>query len=58
MSQTDLGRALKVSTHQIQRYEAGVNSVGAGLLYCIARVLNVEIGFFFDGIGLDEAPEN
>ena len=45
----DLGDALEVSTQQVQKYEAGDNRISAGQLYILARVLGVELAFFFDG---------
>src|SRR5438067_7846803 len=49
MSQTDLANALGVTFQQVQKYEKGVNRVGAGRLARIADTLGVPIGFFFDG---------
>lgn len=33
---------------QIQKYERGINRVGASRLFQFAKILNVPIGFFFD----------
>ena len=49
MSQTELGNLLGVTFQQVQKYEKGVNRVGAGRLARIADTLGVPIGFFFDG---------
>ena len=49
MSQTELGQRIGVTFQQVQKYEKGMNRVGAGRLTKIARVLNVPIGSFFDG---------
>jgi transcriptional regulator with XRE-family HTH domain len=51
LSQQQLGDALGVSFQQIQKYEKGVNRVGASRLEEIARVLSVPISFFFGGNG-------
>jgi transcriptional regulator with XRE-family HTH domain len=48
MSQEKLGGALGVTFQQVQKYEHGVNRIGASRLFDLARVLNVQIGFFFD----------
>lgn len=48
MSQERLGEALGLTFQQIQKYERGVNRVGASRLYDLARVLDVPISFFFD----------
>lgn len=47
MSQEHLGQALGLTFQQIQKYEKGLNRIGAGRLYNIAQVLNVEPAFFF-----------
>ena len=52
-NQCDLGRALGLTFQQIQKYERGVNRIGASRLFDLARVLDVPIGFFFD----DMSPE-
>lgn len=48
MSQERLGEALGLTFQQIQKYERGVNRVGASRLFDLARVLDVPISFFFD----------
>ncbi|WP_345119271.1 helix-turn-helix transcriptional regulator, partial [Bartonella pachyuromydis] len=47
MSQKHLGHALGVSFQQIQKYEKGLNRVGAGQLKETADILNVPIAFFY-----------
>jgi transcriptional regulator with XRE-family HTH domain len=49
MSQTELGNLLGVTFQQVQKYEKGVNRVGAGRLTKIAEVLGVAVGSFFAG---------
>ena len=49
MSQTELGNLLGVTFQQVQKYEKGVNRVGAGRLTKIAEVLGVPVGSFFTG---------
>ena len=49
MSQSELGSKLGVTFQQIQKYEKGVNRVGAGRLYQIAEVLSIPVSFFFGG---------
>ena len=34
----------------MQKYEKGVNRIGAGRLFEIARILGVPIDFFYDGV--------
>lgn len=48
MSQEKLGEALGLTFQQIQKYERGVNRIGASRLFDLSRVLDVPISFFFD----------
>ena len=48
ISQETLGKALGVSVQQVQKYEWGVNRLGASRLFNLSRILDVSIGFFFD----------
>ncbi len=48
MSQERLGEALGLTFQQVQKYERGVNRIGASRLYDLSRVLDVSISFFFD----------
>jgi len=49
LSQTALANELGVTFQQVQKYEKGVNRVGAGRLTKIAEVLGIEVGTFFSG---------
>ncbi len=53
MSQERLGEALGLTFQQVQKYERGVNRVGASRLFDLSRVLDVPISFFFD-----DMPDN
>jgi transcriptional regulator with XRE-family HTH domain len=48
LSQERLGDALGLTFQQVQKYERGINRVGASRLFDLARVLDVPISFFFD----------
>jgi transcriptional regulator with XRE-family HTH domain len=48
MSQQKLAADLGVSFQQLQKYEKGVNRVGAGRLQQIAEILQVPIAFFYE----------
>jgi transcriptional regulator with XRE-family HTH domain len=48
MSQEQLATALGVSFQQVQKYERGLNRIGASRLHDLARVLDVPIGYFFE----------
>jgi len=47
MSQTELGTKIGVTFQQVQKYENGVNRIGAGRLSRIAEVLEVPVTYFF-----------
>jgi transcriptional regulator with XRE-family HTH domain len=48
MSQERLGELMGLTFQQIQKYEKGVNRVGASRLYTLANVLSVPVQFFYD----------
>ena len=50
MSQQELGRKVGVSFQQIQKYEKGINRLGAGRLMQIAQIFGVHISVLFDGV--------
>lgn len=50
MSQESLGARSGVTFQQIQKYERGINRIGASRLHTIACVLMVPETFFFEGI--------
>ena len=64
-----LAKAVGVTYQQLQKYERGVNRIGASRLFNLSRVLDVPISFFFEDLspaaagggkrrtrGLSEAP--
>src|ERR1700690_3493351 len=51
ISQSELADKLGVSFQQVQKYEKGVNRVGAARLQQIATALDVPVTFFYDGDG-------
>lgn len=51
MSQERLGELLGLTFQQVQKYEKGINRIGASRLHELGRVLGVSVGYFFD-----EAP--
>jgi transcriptional regulator with XRE-family HTH domain len=50
MSQDKLGRLIGLTFQQIQKYESGANRVSSSRLFDIARVLDVGIPYFFEGM--------
>ena len=53
MSQEKLGEQLGLTFQQVQKYEKGVNRIGASRLFDLSQVLGVPIQFFYD-----EAPNS
>ena len=49
MSQEKLADGLGLTFQQVQKYEKGVNRVGASRLQAISDILEVPISFFFEG---------
>lgn len=74
LSQEKLGEAIGLTFQQVQKYERGLNRIGASRLFDISKVLEVPIGFFFEemndgvaersprklccAVGLAEEPAN
>lgn len=61
-SQSRLAECLGVTFQQVQKYEKGVNRVGASRLQAIATVFDVPVSFFFEDSASpganDKPPEN
>ncbi|WP_374311025.1 helix-turn-helix domain-containing protein [Dongia sp.] len=50
MSQERLGNLIGLTFQQIQKYESGANRVSSSRLFDIARVLDIGIPYFFEGM--------
>ena len=50
MSQEKLADALGLTFQQVQKYEKGINRIGASRLLHMASILDVNIEFFFSGV--------
>ncbi len=50
MSQEKLGEHLGLTFQQVQKYEKGVNRIGASRLFDLAHVLGVPVQFFYDDV--------
>ena len=50
MSQERLGELLGLTFQQVQKYEKGVNRIGAGRLFDVSRILGVSIDYFYEGV--------
>jgi transcriptional regulator with XRE-family HTH domain len=55
MTQQQLAERVGIKFQQIQKYETGANRVSASRLWDIADALDVEVSFFFEGLGSDVA---
>lgn len=56
LNQTELALKVGVTFQSIQKYEHGANRVSASRLQQIAEVLDVPIGYFFEGLGVVGEP--
>jgi transcriptional regulator with XRE-family HTH domain len=54
LTQQQLAELIGVTYQQAHKYERGINRISAGRLHALARVLGVDVNYFFEGI---EAPE-
>lgn len=50
MSQEKLGELLGLTFQQVQKYEKGVNRIGASRLYDLSKVLDVPVQYFYDDL--------
>jgi transcriptional regulator with XRE-family HTH domain len=57
MSQEKLAERLGLTFQQVQKYEKGVNRIGASRLYDLAQVLGVPVQFFYDDVPVGTASE-
>jgi len=55
MSQEKLGEKLGLTFQQVQKYEKGINRIGASRLFDLAQVLGVPVQFFYEEAPLPEA---
>ena len=64
MSQEKLGENLGLTFQQVQKYEKGINRIGASRLFDLSQVLGVPVQFFYEelavtgtgGAGFGERP--
>ena len=56
MSQEKLAAALGLTFQQVQKYEKGTNRIGASRLQQMSHILQVPVGFFFEGALNASAP--
>src|ERR1700733_557037 len=54
MSQEKLGEKLGLTFQQVQKYEKGINRIGASRLFDLAQVLGVPVQFFYEEVPAGE----
>lgn len=52
MSQEKLGEHLGLTFQQIQKYEKGINRIGASRLFDLSQVLGVPVQFFYEELAI------
>jgi len=57
MSQQKLGQLLGLTFQQIQKYEKGINRIGASRLFELAQIFSVPVQFFFDELAIADGGE-
>jgi transcriptional regulator with XRE-family HTH domain len=55
MSQEKLAEKLGLTFQQIQKYEKGINRIGASRLFDLAQVLSVPVQFFYEEVPVNGA---
>lgn len=50
LTQTELGAKVGLSFQAVQKYETGENRISASRLYQLARILDVSLAYFFEGL--------
>lgn len=50
MPQKELAKRLGISFQQIQKYESGANRISASKLWELCGVMDVDPGYFFEGL--------
>ena len=56
-SQERLGQAIGLTFQQVQKYERGLNRIGASQLFDLSLVLGTDVNYFFDGMS-EEVAKN
>ena len=60
MSQEKLAEKLGLTFQQVQKYEKGINRIGASRLYELSQLLGVGVDFFYEDapVGVSSLPVN
>ena len=55
LTQQQMAELIGVTYQQAHKYEKGINRIASGRLYNVAHALGVDVGYFFEGMGRDDA---
>lgn len=55
LTQQQLGERLNIRFQQVQKYECGANRISAARLWYLARALETDVAYFYDGFEEVEA---
>lgn len=58
LSQEKLAEMLGITFQQVQKYEKGMNRIGASRLWDMSNVLDVPVSFFFSGLTKEETDKS
>lgn len=58
LTQQQLAHACGVRFQQIQKYECAANRMSAARLYRLSEVLEVPVGYFYEGLGGEREPQS
>ena len=53
LAQQQMAELIGVTYQQAHKYEKGINRISGGRLYMLAQALGVEVGYFYDGLGVE-----
>src|SRR5690242_13585860 len=56
LTQQQLAEAVGITYQQAHKYETGANRISVGRLAALARALEVDVGYFYEGLGSGEPP--
>ncbi|MET0156174.1 MAG: helix-turn-helix domain-containing protein [Rickettsiales bacterium] len=57
LSQQELGNAVGITFQQVQKYEKGMNRIGASRLFDLSRALHIGVEYFFEDMPPDDMAE-
>ncbi len=58
LSQKDIAAMLGLTFQQVQKYENGINRIGASRLWDFSRILGVDVQFFYEDMPLQTAEQS